>query len=174
MNSIPRPEILLGLLFICFAVIYAVFRWFAQGPVKPNPWGDDIEEEIQHGEALPICPRCLTPHSEEAYFCDTCGQSVGQYVNWSPYLYIFSLGDILRTGAFGKYMVKPWTVCGYLLFSLGQYSLFAPVFWYRFFMNLGTNEAAPPSGLLPPPAQPPPNPSPSSIPEPPILSPPAG
>jgi hypothetical protein len=103
----PQPEILLGLLVITLVILYAVIRWLTHGSVKPDPWGAEIEAEIQHGQALPLCPRCLTPHNEDVYFCDTCGRDVGQYVNWSPYLYIFSLGDILLTGVCGNFAGQP-------------------------------------------------------------------
>jgi hypothetical protein len=145
-------EALLPILIGGLAATYFVVRWLTRGRTKPDPWGPEIEEEIQNGDAQPLCSRCLTPHSEDCEFCENCGLPVGPYVNWSPYLYIFSLGDALLTGVTRKFVVKPLTVIGYVVLAIWQYTLFAPFFLFRFFRHLPQADTIlPESGDKPPP-----------------------
>lgn len=127
----------LSILVMAVAVGYGIVRWFRNSTtVSPDPWGPEIEHLIQNSDAPPLCHRCFTPQSSQAWFCPECGTSVGPYNNYMPYVYIFSQGEVLRSGINDHIRHSFLVVVGYLLFSLGSYSIFAPVYWYLLFRNL--------------------------------------
>ncbi len=53
-----------------------------------------------------------------------------------PYVNIFSEGEVLRNGVTDKLRASPLTIIGYLIYSLGNYFIFAPIYWIFFFKNL--------------------------------------
>ena len=127
-------------------------RWFWK-PTTPDPWGAEVAEALDSPDATPICPHCQTPHGLDRWFCSECGRAVGDYNNVNPYLYLFSLGEVLREGTSGR-VRKTWlTVAGYLTLSLAEYAVFAPVYWFFLFRNLMRQD--PPAAAKPvPPAIP--------------------
>src|SRR2546425_9247349 len=116
-----NPEMTLGFLAICALAgygIYPLIRWLLSGPSAPEPWGADIAAEIAKEEAIPLCHRCLSPHDPLADFCSNCGAPVGQYTNWLPYPYLFSIGHTLRMGTTGEFKHSPLTILGFILLEL--------------------------------------------------------
>src|SRR6478609_6375269 len=100
-SPVTQPEFIIGMLGIVGMV--AVGGWFfvrrfLNSPKPAEPWGIEVTEALESGEATPLCHRCLSPHDELVNFCPVCGATVGQYTNLLPYLYIFSIGDLLRVG----------------------------------------------------------------------------
>ena len=138
------PEWKIGVLAL-FALggvaVFALVRWFLNGPRSADPWDEEVNRELASDEAVPVCHRCLTPHSNLADFCPQCGATVGQYTNWMPYPYIFSVGDTLRLGTAGQFHRTVLTVLGFFLFALAEYALFAPIYWILF---LYRNSSPPP------------------------------
>jgi hypothetical protein len=133
------PNLIVGELAISGLVFVGLWRlivWIRDAPATPNPWSVEIEESLQQTDATPICHRCLTPHQSEARFCEYCGSAVGTYNNWMPYVCIFSQGEVFRNGVTDKLRASPLTIVGYLLYSLGNYFIFAPIYWFFFFNNL--------------------------------------
>jgi hypothetical protein len=129
-------------LVLVFMVLIALlmrrfFLWVKEGPVTPDPWAKEDDDAVKQTDAVPLCPRCLSPQEEDCRFCAACGSATGLYNNWSPYLYIFSMGEVLRLGTGGSIQTNLVTVLGYLLLSVAQYTVFAPVYWFLFFRNLG-------------------------------------
>jgi hypothetical protein len=51
-------------------------------------------------------------------------------------LYLFALGDGLRTGTTGRFAVTPLTVAGYLILSTCEYLVFAPIYWFFLIRNI--------------------------------------
>lgn len=103
--SITRPdtpEKIVGTLAICgliAAAIYGFCQWVLASPRNPDPWGDDIEREVEEGETVPLCPHCLAPQAHNGWFCPECGSTAaGQYGHYLPGVYIFSFGEVLRAG----------------------------------------------------------------------------
>jgi hypothetical protein len=123
-----------------FILWRGLVRWFRR-PASPDPWGPEITEALKSPESTPICPHCQTPHEHARWFCSDCGRAVGDYNNWNPYLYLFSIGEVLREGTSGP-IRKSWlTVVGYLILSLAEYLIFAPLYWYFLFRNLARKPA---------------------------------
>lgn len=63
--------------------------------------------------------------------------SVGPYNNWMPYLHVFSEGEVLRNGTSGKFQINAVTIAGYILYSITVFFVFAPVYWFFLFKNVG-------------------------------------
>ena len=133
------PNLIIGEFAISGFVLVGLWRlfiWIRDAPSTPNPWSVEIEESMQQADATPICHRCLTSHQTDAQFCEHCGSAVGTYNNWMPYVYIFSQGEVLRNGVTDKLRASPLTIIGYLIYSLANYFIFAPIYWFFFFKNL--------------------------------------
>lgn len=131
----PGVAQLLMLAVVTAILLWRLAVWWKQ-PLQPNPWDEDTEARLHEPEAVLLCPRCLEPEREGVQFCRDCGFAVGPYVTWSPYLYIFVLGDLLRTGVDRPFRVKSTTVCFLLLVSLFEYFIFAPVYWFFLIRNI--------------------------------------
>jgi hypothetical protein len=131
-------------------LLWRWFRTWLRRPVTPDPWGAEVAEAMEQPGATPVCPHCQCPHDANRWFCPECGHSVGEYNNLSPYLYLFSLGEILREGTNGRIRRSWLTVAGLLVLSLAEYLVLAPCYWFFFFRNLsrqadaGKTEDAPP------------------------------
>jgi hypothetical protein len=68
----------------------------------------------------------------------------------NPYLYLFSLGEVLREGTSGR-VRKSWlTVAGYVILSLAEYVIFAPIYWFFLFRNLSRKEEQQTAESVPP------------------------
>jgi hypothetical protein len=116
---------------------YGAFRWLTSVTnLSPDPWGAEVEQIIQNPQASPLCHRCLTPQDCDGWFCPVCGTAVGQYNNYMPFVYVFSLGEVLRAGVTDHIKPSFLTICGYLLYSFIIYFIFAPIYWYFLFRNL--------------------------------------
>lgn len=126
----------LGVAGLMLAALWRVVVWFCNTPVKPNPWSAEIEASLHTDDATPICHRCLTPHSDAAWFCEHCGIAVGDYNNLMPYIHVFSQGEVFRNGTTDRFRASPLIVVGYLLLSLSAYFFLAPIYWYFLFKNL--------------------------------------
>jgi hypothetical protein len=119
-----------------FVAIGLFVRWVRQAKSKPDPWDAEVEAKIQHPDAVPLCQRCLEPQPLNRWFCADCGAPVSPYCTWASYLDILSLGDALRSGVTGNFRVTKLAVVGYLAFSVSQYFILAPWYWFFFFRNL--------------------------------------
>ncbi len=126
----------LGVAGLLLGGFWRLTVWVRNAPVKPDPWSSEIEASLQAEDATPICHRCLTPHSNEAWFCEHCASAVGTYNNLMPYVCVFSQGEVLRNGVTDKLRVSPLIIVGYLIYSLGNYFFLAPIYWFFFFKNL--------------------------------------
>src|ERR1035438_2229632 len=84
MFAASDPDLTVAQIAISGLVIAGLWRitaWVRNAPVRPNPWGAEIEASLQADDATPICHRCLSPHSNTAWFCEHCGSAVGPYNN---------------------------------------------------------------------------------------------
>jgi hypothetical protein len=138
-NGPSDPNLTLDELFIGGFVLVGLWRLIVSirdAPSTPDPWGTEIAESLEEPDATPICHRCLTAYSNDSWFCKDCGTAVGPYNNWMPYVCVFSQGEILRNGVTDKIRTSPLIILGYLFYSLGNYFIFAPIYWFFFFKNL--------------------------------------
>ena len=141
MNNLTDSEKMVALAGIILVVVVTVvrcFQWFWDFTPRPDPWGPEVDAALDDPEVLPVCHHCSAPHAETARFCLECGAAVGDYNNWNPYHYIFSLGEVLRAGTFGKVQRSWFTVLGYFILSVGEYMIFAPIYWVLLAMNLAS------------------------------------
>ena len=120
--------------------------------VRPDPWGTEIDEALQQDDAVPVCHHCLAEQPEGVHFCPECGTATGVCTNLLPFDYLFTLGETLRIGSSGRFRVTPVTVAGFLLLSLAEYAIFAPLYWYFLVQNIFRLQDQP---VAPPPVGPP-------------------
>lgn len=144
-NGIPSPEMTGGLLLFVVlggCVIWLFVRWLMDGPIRPDPWDQQVAEDLDKADATPLCHRCLLPHDSLTNFCPRCGAPVGEYTNLLPYPYLFSIGHTMRIGTAGEYRRSPLTIVGFFLLAIAEYAFFAPVYWFMFIRRL--NQPEPP------------------------------
>jgi hypothetical protein len=137
MMSAQNDAALFALVLIGFGlvILWRVLRWFRGAAVTPDPWGPEVEEILRKDEALEVCPHCLTPQQHTGWFCPECGSTVGPYSNYMPYIYIFSQGEVLRSGVTLPMPHRRFVLLGYLLFSFSMFSALAPVYWFFLLRN---------------------------------------
>jgi hypothetical protein len=132
-------EMMLGLIVIIVFALYAfvlLLKRLTTGPVSPDPWDAETAAKLDDANTQVLCHRCLVPNEPLADFCENCGAPVGKYTNYLPFPQLFSIGHTLRVGAEGAYKRSPMTVLGYFLLALGEYTIFAPVYWYWLFRSM--------------------------------------
>ena len=125
----------IGIFGLAGAAVYAFCKWLSAGPRSPDPWGDEVEKAVEGEQAIPVCPHCLTAQAHKGWFCPGCGAVSGQYANYLPNVYIFSIGEAARAGVAQP---KRWgllVTAGYVLIALGFFSLLAPVYCLFLFIN---------------------------------------
>ena len=155
-----RPEVwspettigFLGVLGLVVAGLWVFVQGLLAGPVAPDPWDSETAAAIEESDARPLCHRCLSPNDSGADFCVECGAAIGQYTNWLPYPYIFSLGHTMRIGTAGEFKRSPMTVLGFLLLPLAEYFVFAPLYWFVFLRHLPRGRQPEGAAELQPPA----------------------
>lgn len=123
-------------------------HWLFSGPVKSDPWGDEISARVDDPESLPVCHRCLTEHPGSMHFCPQCGAAVGDYNNVLPFDQIYSEGEVFRNGTNMKMRPGALIIAGYILLSLSAYAIFAPVYWLVLLRNLLRREEPPLSASI--------------------------
>jgi len=136
---------LLGLLILAGFLIVAFYKWISGGSRSPDPWDQESFALPPDEEATVLCHRCLVPNSPGADFCENCGAPVGEYTNYLPFPYLFSVGYLLRSGTSGEFKRTRFTVLGFVILSLAEYAFFAPVYLYQFFMRGLARKPSPPS-----------------------------
>jgi hypothetical protein len=140
---VPQFNILVVALFVGTVAVYGLIRWIQSAQVRPDPWESELAQQPDEMAENAICPRCLAPNATGQDFCANCGLPVGACTNLSPYLYLFSLGDALRTGAFGRFPIRLSTIFGYLLLPICVFAPLAPFFWYRLLQNISRADSEP-------------------------------
>ncbi|MGO8926823.1 MAG: hypothetical protein ACLQU3_08035 [Limisphaerales bacterium] len=134
--STPEEQIgALAILGLVGAAIYAFCHWLLACPRTPDPWGNEVEQSVEGEDAVPLCPHCLAPQQHNGWFCPECGSTSGQYGNYLPSVYIFSLGDAVRSGVQQRSRWTPLLVTGYVLIAFAFFSILAPVYCLFLFLN---------------------------------------
>lgn len=117
-----------------------LIAWVRDAPVTPDPWDAVTEKKLSAPEMEQTCHHCSTPQKSDAWFCPHCGNAVGPYNNLMPFVCVFSMGEVLRNGVTNKTRSNPLIIIGYVIYSLGNYLLFAPLYWLLFFTNLRASQ----------------------------------
>lgn len=126
---------LFGILVVASAAFYLFCRWMLSGPRTADPWDSQLEKEVESDDAVPVCPHCLTPQEHSGWFCPECGSISGQYGNYLPSVYIFSIGEAARSGIYQAQRWNPLIAAGYILIAFGFFSLLAPIYCVLLFIN---------------------------------------
>lgn len=126
----------LALLALILAALYSLARWIMQAELRSDPWGPEVDAAIHGPDALPVCHHCFTPQEDPNWFCPECGAAIGPYNNLMPYLYLFSEGEVFRSGVIGHWRPSALIIAGYVLVALVAASIFAPVYWYFLWQNV--------------------------------------
>jgi hypothetical protein len=101
----------------------------------PNPWPDDLDIAVRAPDAIPVCHHCTTPCELPVWFCLSCGAAVGPYNNVMPYIYIFSIGEVLRSGVGAEAHFTPFRTVAYIAIGIAEYGAFAPLYFIRLYLN---------------------------------------
>jgi hypothetical protein len=126
---------LIGAIGLGCAAFYAFCKWLSATPRTPDPWEPEVEQAVQNEEAIAVCPHCLTPQAHTGWFCPGCGSVSGQYGNYLPSVYIFSIGEAVRVGVEQPNRWRALVTTGYVLIALGFFSVLAPVYCFFLFIN---------------------------------------
>ncbi len=61
-------------------------KWIESIPITPDPW-DEIIDENQLEEALPICIKCFKEvENKNQHYCSKCGHITGEYTRYIPFV----------------------------------------------------------------------------------------
>jgi hypothetical protein len=126
----------LGVASLLCLGLFGFIQWATSSRIHTEPWGDAIQNALADEESEPLCLHCLWPQAPLDNFCPHCGAPVGQYTNYLPFPYIFSVGNALRNGTNGEFRHSWWIIFGFFLFGVVEYAFFAPVYWFVFFRKL--------------------------------------
>lgn len=81
---------------------------------------------VESSEGVPLCLRCLAPHSPHEYYCKHCGAAVGQFTPYIPFVDIPFYANF-----YGRLWKRVWHERGVPVlsraFSLWLIGLLAPV-----------------------------------------------
>jgi hypothetical protein len=139
MLTTETSELLVGVLAVSALAILSLWRlllWVRNAPVHPDPWDEATETAVRQDNAVLVCHHCLSEVAPGQWFCEHCSCAVGPYNNLMPFISVFSEGEVFRNGALDKVRRSPVTVIGYVLYSVTQFLIFAPIYWYFLFRNL--------------------------------------
>lgn len=102
---------------------------------RPDPWPADVDAAVRASDAIPVCHHCATPYELPVWFCPVCGTAVGPYNNVLPYIYIFSIGEGLRSGVGPHAHFTRFRTMAYISIGLTEYLVFAPLYFFRLYRN---------------------------------------
>jgi hypothetical protein len=108
---------------------------FWAAPPPTDPWGREEDEAARDDDALPLCPRCLTPQAGTDWFCPKCGAAVGPYNNLMPFVNTFSIGEVARAGVRDEFRRTRFTRIGYVIFAVAAYTFAFPVYLVRLILR---------------------------------------
>lgn len=104
-------------------------KWW--GPQPVYPWPDEIQQAVHDRGAIRVCHRCLTPQEHLGWFCQKCGAATGPYNNVMPFVYIFSTGEVFRTGVDERVRFPKWVQISYFPIGAFEYLIFFPFYLFR-------------------------------------------
>jgi hypothetical protein len=139
MFAASDPNFIIAGLAIGGLMLVALWRlviWVRDAPLKPDPWDNAVEQQLQSPDTPEACPHCSTPQSPGAWFCPHCGSAVGPYNNLMPYVHVFSEGEVFRNGVNGRFRNRTLITIGFFLVTLAINPFFTPVYVLLLLSNL--------------------------------------
>jgi len=115
-------------------ILYRTFVWLRAAPRTPDPWDKEIEDSLENAPLM--CPHCLNLQEHNFWFCPECGSTVGQFSNYLPGVYPYSVGETVRAGIEGRLFINPLVIAGYTLLAFSFLSIIAPIYLLFLFGNL--------------------------------------
>ena len=86
------------ILLLSAIVIGLVVRFIKKRPVTPDPWEGEVSEDDLTDDATKLCVNCLEPITDgKIHYCPKCGNVVGEYTRYIPYVNIPFNYSIFRT-----------------------------------------------------------------------------
>ena len=135
MSDIEQFIVMAFVLLAIWRMGVAAAELLSQLPVPPDSWDAEITRSLESPEATPVCHHCFTPQEHDRWFCPVCGSATGPYNNVMPYINIFSAGEVARNGVYNRIEHSGFSLFSYLAFSVFEYTVFAPVYWWRFYQH---------------------------------------
>ena len=119
-------------------LLLARLRAWWRGLEEPDPWPEAIDRAAREPEAIPVCHRCFLPllYERSRWFCADCGAAVGPFNNILPFVRIFSLGEVARSGVARGARFTTLTACGYTLACYAQGWILFPFYFFRLGRNI--------------------------------------
>lgn len=126
------PERLIAVVGITVAIAIIFVRWLLDllRKIPPDPWPAEVDQAVRQRDAIPVCVDCLCPQEGHRWFCPHCSFPTGEYVTTMPYLHIFAYAELLRRGVTGPPDKSLGRFLGFAVFSVAQYALFFPAYWF--------------------------------------------
>ena len=116
-----------------FVFLSRIRDWWVHTP--PDPWDAEIDVSVRRDDAVMVCHRCCEPREFPRWFCPNCGAAIGPYNNVLPYIYVFSIGEVVRSGVGPHARFTPLTLSGYAAVGLLQYQPLAILYVIRLVLN---------------------------------------
>jgi hypothetical protein len=127
---------------VSIVVLCRFYLWVRELRCTPDPWGPEIESALDSPDAVPLCQDCLTAQQHNGWFCPECGAAVGKYCNWLPGVYIFSIGEVVRSGVNERFRLTVPIAIGYLLVLFQSFACLAPILWIFVLRNIWANTSS--------------------------------
>ena len=123
-------------------VVLARLRTWWRGLETPDPWPPELDRDARAHDAIPVCHRCFLPlaYERSRWFCVDCGAAVGPYNNILPYIRIFSLGEVARSGVAPGTRFSTLKLCGYSCVCYMQFWFLFPVYLFCLCRNIMRSE----------------------------------
>ncbi|MGJ8653358.1 MAG: hypothetical protein ACSHX8_08795 [Opitutaceae bacterium] len=97
----------------------------------PNPYGTVEFVEPADEPEVPLCLNCLVPEEGHQWICSNCGWPTSFHGSQMSYIDVFCMGALLRSGVDGSVKLTRFRMIGLIIYSIMQYSIFSPLYWYR-------------------------------------------
>lgn len=102
---------------------------------SPDLWPEELDIAVRSPDAVPVCHHCMTPCVYHTWFCPVCGAAIGPYNNILPFIRVFSMGEVMRSGVSPAARFTPLTIPGYILTAFFIVWFLAPFYYFRLIKN---------------------------------------
>lgn len=100
---------------------------------EPNPYGTVEFIEKGEGPEIALCLNCLAPECGHQWICAECGWPSSFYGSQMPFIDVYCMGALFRSGVDGSVELTKFRIIGLIVYSIANYHIFAPLYWYWVF-----------------------------------------